>query len=216
LLDRAPFSDYDNATGDAAAPQGDTQARPAGSVRMLLRRVFGRANCRALIAGAALALAGCAGGDQTVTGSIPAASTGAPTIAFESVDGPPRPVFDRLVAALSAEAERRSLPVVTHTGPSTYRVRAYLATLVEKKKKQATLSWVWEVFDSTQNRAFRVAGHEALGTARADVWAQCDDAMLMRVAAKGFDELVARLGPLPTPDTPSASGPAIAFVDPGR
>ena len=184
---------------------------------MSLRRVFGRANCRALMSIAALALAGCANGDQTVTGSIPTA--GAHTIAFESVDGPPRPVFDRLVAALSAEAERRSLPVVTHTGPATYRVRAYLATLVEKKKKQAILSWVWEVFDSSQNRAFRVAGHEALGAARNDVWAQCDDAMLLRIAAKGFDELVARVGPLPTPtpdNAPPPSGPAIAFTAPDR
>jgi hypothetical protein len=183
---------------------------------MLLRRVFGRAASHAWLVLAALALAGCANNaDPTGTGSIP--STGARTIAFESVDGPPRPVFDRLVAALSAEAERRSLPVVTHTGPATFRVRAYLATLVEKKKKQATLTWVWEVFDSSQNRAFRVAGEEALGTAGKDVWSQCDDALLLRVAARGFDELVARLGPLPTPapdGTPAQDGPAVAFVDP--
>jgi uncharacterized lipoprotein YmbA len=190
---------------------------------MQLRRVFGRASRivrprrHALIALAALALAGCAGSDPNITGSIP--QTGARTIAFESVDGPPRAVFDRVVAALSAEAERRALPVVTHTGPATYRVRAYLAALVEKKKKQASLSWAWEVFDSTQNRAFRISGEEALGTARGDVWAQCDDALLLRVAAKGFDELVARLGPLPTPapgGTPPPSGPAVAFTEPDR
>jgi hypothetical protein len=193
---------------------------------MQLRRVFCRASRRVrpgrrapatLIALAALVLAGCAGTDPTITGSI--APVGARTIAFESVDGPPRPVFDRLVAALSAEAERRALPVVTHTGPATYRVRAYLATLVEKKKKQATLSWVWEVFDTTQNRAFRLAGEEALGLARNDVWAQCDETLLLRVAAKGFDELVARLGPLPTPapdGTPATSGPAVAFSEPDR
>ena len=192
---------------------------------MQLRRLFCRASRRmrprrhapaALIAFAALVLAGCASTDQTVTGSIP--PVGARTIAFESVDGPPRPVFDRLVAALSAEAERRALPVVTHTGPATYRVRAYLATLVEKKKKQASLTWVWEVFDSTQNRAFRLWGEEALGAARSDVWAQCDDALLLRIAVKGFDELVARLGPLPTPSpdgAPAVSGPAVAFTDPG-
>lgn len=181
---------------------------------MLLRRVFCRANRHSLIVAAALALAGCATSDPTITGSIPAAS-GTRTIAFESVDGPPRPVFDRLVAALSAEAERRALPVVTHTGPATYRVRAYLATIVEKKKKQATLTWVWEIFDSSENRAFRLAGEESLGLARNDVWAQCDDATLQRVAARGFDELVARLGPLPTPDgVPAATGPAVAFADP--
>jgi hypothetical protein len=164
----------------------------------------------------ALALVGCASSDQTVTGSIQSVSLN--TIAFESVDGPPKPVFDRLVAALSAEAERRELPIVTHHGPATYRVRAYLATLVEKKKKQARLSWVWEVFDARQNRAFRLSGEEPLGAPRGDVWAQCDDALLLRVAAKGFDELTARLGPLPSApapaDEPKPAGPAIAFADP--
>jgi hypothetical protein len=188
---------------------------------MPLRRVCCRANKHvragryALIALVVLALGSCASGDPTITGSIPPASVR--TIAFESVDGPPRPVFDRLVAALSAEAERRALPVVTQTGPATYRVRAYLATLVDKKKKQASLSWVWEVFDSTQSRAFRLSGEEALGIVRSDVWGQCDDALLLRIAVKGFDELVARLGPLPTPapGTPSSAG-AVAFNDPDR
>lgn len=165
---------------------------------------------------AALSLAGCANGDPTVTGSISAA--GQRTIAFESVDGPPREVFDRLVAALSAEAERRELPVVSQSGPATYRVRAYLATVVEKKKKQARLDWVWEVFDAGQNRAFRVTGVESLGAPRSDVWAQCDEALLSRVAARGFDELMARLRPLPTDPAPAAdpqpSGPAIAATGP--
>jgi hypothetical protein len=164
----------------------------------------------------AIALAGCASTDQTITGSLP---TGFKTITFESVDGPPKPVFDRLVAALAAEAERRELPVVSHSGPATYRVRAYLSAQVEKKKKQASLAWAWEVFDSSQNRAFRLAGEEPLGAPAKDVWAQCDDRILLRVAARGYDELAARLGPLPTPSPdriPAASGPAVAFTDPGR
>jgi hypothetical protein len=165
----------------------------------------------------ALALAGCAASDASVTGSLP--NTGTQTIAFESVDGPPRPVFDRLVAALSAEAERRELPVVTHTGPSTYRVRAYLATHVEKKKRQATLSWVWEVFDTRQSRTFRLSGEEPLGAPRSDVWAQCDDALLQRVSARGFDALMAQLGPLPNRPAPGDPPPAesvVAFADPAR
>ena len=170
----------------------------------------------AAIALVALALAGCVHGDPTVTGSIPAPS--GQTIAFESVDGPPRTVFDRLVSALSAEAETRNLPVVSHTGPAAYRVRAYLATYVEKKKKQATLAWTWEVFDRGMNRAFRLSGEEPLGTARADVWEQCDDALMRRIAARGFDELAARLGaPVPAPTgEPAPAGPAIASVEPPR
>jgi hypothetical protein len=172
----------------------------------------------AAIAMAAFALAGCASSDPTVTGSI--ASPVAKTIAFESVDGPPKPIFDRLVAVLSSEAEKRELPVVSHTGPAAYRVRAYLATFVEKKKKQATLSWAWEVYDVGQNRSFRLTGEEPLGAPKADVWAQCDDVLLQRIAGKGFEALSARLGPLPAspspapaPGEPQPGGPLVASVD---
>jgi hypothetical protein len=168
---------------------------------------------------AALAVAGCTNSDPTVTGSIPANHS--QTIAFESVDGPPRPVFDRLVSALAAEAEQRELPVVTHTGPSAYRVRAYLATYIEKKKKRATLSWTWDVLDTRENRAFRLTGEEPLGAPRADVWAQLDDALLRRIAAKGFDELTARLGPIPPAmpapvGAPGPAGPPLATIEPSH
>lgn len=142
---------------------------------------------------AAFMLAGCANSDPLITGSIPPSTP--QTIAFDSVDGPPKAVFDRLVAAISAEAETRQLPVISRSGAAAYRVRAYLATHVEKKK--ATLSWVWDVFDARLNHAFRLSGEEPLGPARKDVWAQCDDAALKRVVAKGFDALAARLGATP-------------------
>ena len=181
--------------------RAEGRARPSPRVRA------------AFIAFAAFALAGCVHGDPIVTGSVPAPA--GQTIAFESVDGPPRPVFDRLISALSAEAETRNLPVVSHTGPAAYRVRAYLATYVEKKKKQATLAWTWEVFDRGMNRAFRLSGEEALGAARSDVWSQCDDALLRRIAARGFDELAARLGgaPAPAPGDLEPSGPAVAALE---
>ena len=191
-------------------------------LRHLFSRAFGRLRpgfCAPLALVAAFAAAGCTNSDATVTGSIPGGHS--QTIAFESVDGPPRPVFDRLVAALSAEAEQRDLPVVTHTGPSAYRVRAYLATFIEKKKKRATLTWAWEVLDTRQNRAFRLTGEEPLGLPRSDVWAQLDDALLRRIAAKGFDELAAHLGTvspaLPAPaGEPAPSGPAVVSTETPR
>ncbi|HEX5778367.1 MAG TPA: hypothetical protein VFY21_05960 [Xanthobacteraceae bacterium] len=175
---------------------------------------------RAALTAVALALAACNQHDPSVTGSIatPVSMNTGHTIAFESVDGPPRPVFDRLVAALGTEAERRQLPVVTHTAPSTYRVRAYLATYIEKKKKRATLTWAWEVFDTRENRAFRLAGEEALGAPKADVWGQLDDAVLLKIARQGFDELSARIGSAlpatPSPEEkPAPAGPAVAFTN---
>ncbi len=175
---------------------------------------------------AALGLAGCAAHEPLFTGSIP--SSGPRSIAFESIDGPPKPVFDRLVRTLAAEAEARRLPVVSHTGPAVFRVRTYLATHVEKK--QATLSWVWDVFDARYNRAFRLAGEERLGPARGDLWAQCDDVTLARVAANGFAALIARLesepSGAPAPGSePAHGGPEVvvagtprtaAYADPRR
>lgn len=139
---------------------------------------------------AALALAGCAA-NADVTGSIPYA--GPRTVAFESIDGPPRPLFDKVVAALSAEAEKRDLPVVSHTGPAAYRIRAYMAASSQKKKKQAAITWAWDVYDERSKRAFRLSGEESVGNAAKNVWTQCDDATLARIAAKGFDALAARL-----------------------
>jgi hypothetical protein len=154
----------------------------------VLCRVARSRNCLALLA--AVALAGCAA-QADITGSI--APAGPRTVTFESIDGAPRPVFDRAVRALAAEAEKRDLPVVSHTGPATWRIRAYLAASHEKKKKQAKIAWVWDVFDARSKRAFRLSGEEPIGAAARDLWTQCDDAMLARIAARGFDALAAKL-----------------------
>lgn len=183
-----------------------------------------RVGC-ALAAFALLAIAGCTHTDPTSTGSIaapvmsgdgsiagatPTSMAGAGTVAFESVDGLPRSVFDRFVSALSAEAERRELPVVTRAGPSAYRVRAYLATYIEKKKKRATLAWTWDVLDTRDGSTFRLTGEEALGNPQRDVWAQVSDEVLDRVAVKALGELAARLG---TPATPARPGALVAFTE---
>lgn len=145
-------------------------------------------NCIVLLA--ALALAGCAA-QADITGSIAPASPR--TVAFESIDGAPHPVFERAVKALAAEAEKRNLPVVSHTGPATYRIRAYLAASTDKKKKQAKIAWVWDVFEERSKRAFRLSGEEPLSHSARDLWTQCDDATLARIAVKGFDALTSRL-----------------------
>ena len=49
------------------------------------------------------------------------------TVAFESIDGPPPAVFDRLVRKLNQEAEARQVPVVTREGFAPYRIRGYVA-----------------------------------------------------------------------------------------
>ena len=88
---------------------------------------------RALVAAALLAVAcalgGCAGGGAA-SGLLsrwpPGGGSGA-TVAFESIDGPPPQVFDRMVSVLDSESKLRNLSIVSREGAASYRVRSYLA-----------------------------------------------------------------------------------------
>jgi hypothetical protein len=138
----------------------------------------------AVVATLGLGVAAC----TTATGSSSFASRDT-TIAFESIDGPPPAVFRRLVQKLSDEAQARNVPVVTREGFAPYRVRGYLAAGIERKKKRTLISWVWDVYDAQQTRAFRISGEETVNGAAGDVWAAVDDATLARIAQKGMAQL---------------------------
>ena len=138
---------------------------------------------------ACLLLAACQTDNGLVTGSLGQSAPRA--IAFESIDGLPPTVFERLVAQLGKEAEARKLPIVSRNNASAWRVRLYLAAHLQKK--QATISWVGDVFDVRYDRAFRVAGEEPVAPARKDVWALADDAVLARIAAKSLDAIMAQI-----------------------
>ncbi len=146
--------------------------------------------CAGVIAVVALGFSAAA--CTTTTGTSSFASARPASIAFESIDGPPPAIFRSLVQKLSDEAQARQLPVVTREGFATYRVRGYLAASTEKKRKRApvtTITWIWDVYDAQQARAFRISGEEAAAGASGDIWASVDDAMLTRIAQKGMAQL---------------------------
>jgi hypothetical protein len=91
----------------------------------------------------------------------------------------------------------------------------YLAVHVQEKK--AAMAWVADVFDAGRERAFRVTGEEPLA-GRRDVWAQADDAVLGRVAARTLDALAAGIAgnPPPPPAPEPVGGPVVAMAEPGR
>ena len=140
------------------------------------------------------------------------ASGNTPTIAFESIDGPPPAVFQRLVSNLSSEAEGRQIAVVSREGGSDYRVRGYLAAQVVRGRTH--IAWVWDVYDGQRTRTLRITGEESGGRPGADAWAVADEAMLRKIARTSMDRLGALVA---TPNTamsgpyePAPSGPAIA------
>jgi hypothetical protein len=173
-----------------------------------------RAMIAAVLLVVATALGGCAGGGAN-SGSYAMASTGSgPTVAFESIDGPPPQVFDRMVGVLDSESKLRNLSIVSREGGAAYRVRSYLSAQVVRGK--TVIAWVWDVYDNNQQRALRLSGEEAAGKAGRDAWAAADDLVLRKIAQAGLSGLSGMING--TPDAapapaPERRGPAIASVE---
>lgn len=181
----------------------------------ILRRAGSRVLAVMLLA-AATVLAGCAGGNAPSNSYAMAPSTGSgATVAFESIDGPPPQVFDRMVGVLDSESKLRSLSVVSREGTAAYRVRSYLSAQVVRGK--TVIAWVWDVYDANQQRALRLSGEEPTSAKGGrDPWQAADDLVLRRIAQAGFSGLSNMING--APDAPGAvpglRGPAVASVIP--
>jgi hypothetical protein len=136
--------------------------------------------------------------------SAPTRAASGPTIAFDSIDGPPVGVFNRLVDNISAEAQGRSLAIASREGVANYRVRGYLAAQVIKGRTH--ISWVWDVYDDDKFRTLRITGEEAGGRAGGDAWAVADEAMLRRIARLAVERIASHIAnpAVPVADPPSA------------
>jgi len=102
----------------------------------------------------ALCAAGCS--ETTSNAALTVSGSSGPTVAFESIDGPPVGVFNRLVDNMSAEAQSRNVAIASREGGANYRVRGYLAAQVVRGRTH--ISWVWDVYDDVKVRALRIRG----------------------------------------------------------
>src|SRR5690242_1846582 len=179
------------------------------------KTIAARAVIAAVLLVAAGALGGCAGGGAA-SNSYAMATTGAgggSTVAFESIDGPPPQVFDRMVSVLDSESKLRSLAIVSRDAPAAYRVRSYLSAQVVHGR--TVIAWVWDVYDRDQQRALRLSGEEPAGKAGRDAWAAADDLVLRKIAQAGLSGLSGMIngGAADSPATapaPDLRGPTVA------
>src|SRR5712672_2316528 len=180
-------------------------------------RTVPRAAIAAMLLTVACGLGGCAGGGA-VRGSF-AMAGGSPTVAFESIDGPPPHVFDRMVDVLDSESKLRNLSVVSREGSATYRVRSYLSAQVSHGR--TVIAWVWDVYDRDQQRALRLSGEEPAGKAGRDPWTAADDLVLRKIAQAGLSGLSGMINGTAPEDAPPAPapgrrGPAVASAEAGE
>src|SRR5438552_6012626 len=178
-------------------------------------RTAPRAAIAAVLLAVACGLGGCAGGGAA--GGPFAMAGGSPTVAFESIDGPPPHVFDRMVDVLDSESKLRNLAIVSREGSASYRVRSYLSAQVVRGRTM--IAWVWDVYDANQQRALRLSGEEPAGKPGRDAWSAADDMVLRKIAQAGLSGLSAMIngGPAEAPPAPGPArrGPAVASMEPG-
>src|SRR6266576_620386 len=184
-----------------------TLVRTATRFRTAPRSAF----AAALLAMACGGLGGCAN-NGAGNGSFAMAGSG-PTVAFESIDGPPPQIFDRMVSVLDSESKLRNLSIVSREGTSSYRVRSYLSAQVSRGR--TTIAWVWDVNDRDQQRALRLAGEDPAGKAGRDPWTAADDLVLRKIAQAGLSGLSAMInGTVPDAvPAPGRRGPAVASAE---
>lgn len=173
-----------------------------------------RAPFAAALVAVAMALGGCAtdGGPTGSNSYAMASAGGGQTVTFESIDGPPPQVFDRMVSVLDSESKLRNLSIVSREGRASYRVRSYLSAKVVRGK--AVIAWVWDVYDNNQQRALRLSGEEATGKGGRDAWTAADDLVLRKIAQAGLSGLSGMVNGTSEPSTaPERRGPAVASID---
>ena len=174
-----------------------------------------RADARRVACAIAALLAALASGcttSNTSNASLTTSAATGPTIAFESIDGPPVGIFNRLVDNLSSEAQARNLAIASREGAANYRVRGYLAAQVVRGRTH--ISWVWDVYDDVKVRALRIRGEEAGGRGGADPWGAADDTMLRKIARLSMERLAAYLTNPGGPLEPDASTAIAATPEP--
>ena len=189
--------------------------RDASTSLLRASRTIARAAVAATWLVAACALGGCANGGAASDSFAMAPSGNGATVAFESIDGPPPQVFDRMVGVLDSESKLRNLSIVSREGGASYRVRSYLSAQIVRGR--TVISWVWDVYDGNQQRALRLSGEEPAGKAGRDAWAAADDLLLRKIAQAGLSGLSSMINGGPADNTPPSApapsrrgGPAVA------
>ena len=175
-------------------------------------RTAPRAAVAAVLLAIACGLGGCASGGAG-SGSFAMAGAGS-TVAFESIDGPPPQVFDRMVNVLDSESKLRNLSIVSREGAATYRVRSYLSAQIARGR--TIIAWVWDVYDRDQQRVLRLSGDEPASRAGRDPWTAADDLVLRKIAQaglSGLSGLVNEAAPDAPPPVPAPGSPAVASAE---
>ena len=151
----------------------------------------------------ALAVAGCQETSQTA--ARPRVDAPGVPVSVQSISGAPDDVTTSFAGLLGEAAAERKMEIVPGDKPARFRVRGYL-TAQPTEDGQTALAFVWDVYDSTKQRAQRVQG-ESIGkrSGGSDPWAGIDQTIVAKAASESADAIASFLTTAPVPeDKPDA------------
>lgn len=150
--------------------------------------------------------------DLTATAVSPSAvrvsAPGVP-IAVESITGAPGTVAPGFNAAFVEAANARQIELVGGKATARYRIKGYLSAEPTEGGK-TELTFVWDVFDSTRQRAQRLTGATvARAGSGGDPWSSIDQGVVTRAASDSMDVIATFLR-----DSGAANGTTTAAAKP--
>ena len=149
--------------------------------------VVGAPTCALRIAALLVALS--AGGCNAITTQgqqqVSLANASGVAVSFESIEGPPAPVVNRLMNGLSEEAAAYQIAVLPKSGTPLYRIRGYLAYAPDGNP---SISYAWDIYDTDQRHSFRVTGAEPSTARRTGAWAS-DEQAIRSIARASMEQL---------------------------
>jgi hypothetical protein len=139
----------------------------------------------------ALALAGCQ--ETTQTAARPRVDAPGVPVSVQSISGAPEDVTTSFAGLLGEAAAERKMEIVPGNKPARFRVKGYL-TAQPTEDGQTALAFVWDVYDSTKQRAQRVQG-ESIGkrSGGSDPWAGIDRTIVAKAASDSMDAIASFL-----------------------
>lgn len=166
--------------------------------------MFHRLSGLALGSALALALAGCQ--ETTQTAARPRVDAPGVPVSVQSISGAPDDVTTSFAGLLGEAAAERKMEIVPGDKPARFRVKGYL-TAQPTEDGQTALAFVWDVYDSTKQRAQRVQG-ESIGkrSGGSDPWAGIDSTVVAKAASDSMDAIAGFL--VTTPAAETALAPA--------
>lgn len=160
----------------------------------------------------AITLAACQQGIEAAGRKVDA--PGVP-VALVGVEGAPAALQAEVDSQVMTQASARRIELVSGAEQPRYRLRGYL-TAYPADNGETALAFVWDVFDSSKQRAQRVTTTTmARGGGGGDPWAQIGELQIEKATSQSMNQVAAFLaGSSSSVNAPgsSAPGPALALT----